>query len=64
MCPRIASAASAKSEYGRNGVILNGYDVVAYFTQHKAIKGMVKYQTTYQGAQLSQISCGRGICLQ
>src|SRR5258708_17266314 len=33
-----------------NGVLLNGYDVVAYFTQHIAIKGTTKYQTTYKGA--------------
>jgi YHS domain-containing protein len=33
-----------------NGVILKGYDVVAYFTQDKAIKGSSKYQTTYEGA--------------
>lgn len=32
------------------GVILKGYDLVAYFTQHKAVKGNPKYQTTYQGA--------------
>src|SRR5260221_4086579 len=39
-----------KVNVDRNGVILKGYDVVAYFTQHKAIKGTAKYQTTYQGA--------------
>jgi YHS domain-containing protein len=33
-----------------NGVILKGYDPVAYFTQNKAIKGSSKYQSTYQGA--------------
>ena len=33
-----------------NGVMLKGYDVVAYFTQHKAIKGTAKYQTTYKRA--------------
>jgi YHS domain-containing protein len=33
-----------------NGVILKGYDVVAYFTQGKAIKGGSNYQTTYEGA--------------
>ncbi|HZC36567.1 MAG TPA: YHS domain-containing (seleno)protein [Chthoniobacterales bacterium] len=33
-----------------NGVILKGYDVVAYFTQQKPIKGSPKYQTTYEGA--------------
>jgi YHS domain-containing protein len=32
------------------GVILKGYDPVAYFTQKKAVKGNPKYQTTYQGA--------------
>jgi YHS domain-containing protein len=33
-----------------NGVILKGYDAVAYFTQNKAVKGSSKYQSTYQGA--------------
>jgi YHS domain-containing protein len=33
-----------------NGVILKGYDPVAYFTQNKAVKGSSKYQSTYQGA--------------
>jgi len=33
-----------------NGIILRGYDVVAYFAQNKAVKGSSKYQTTYQGA--------------
>jgi YHS domain-containing protein len=32
------------------GVILKGYDPVAYFTQHRAVKGNPKHQTTYQGA--------------
>jgi YHS domain-containing protein len=33
-----------------NGVILKGYDAVAYFTQDKAVKGSPQYQTTYEGA--------------
>jgi len=33
-----------------NGVILKGYDPVAYFTQKKAVKGSSKYQTSYKGA--------------
>jgi YHS domain-containing protein len=33
-----------------NGVILKGYDSVAYFTQRKAVKGSPRYQTTYEGA--------------
>lgn len=28
------------------GVILKGYDPVAYFSQQKAVKGSPKYQTT------------------
>jgi YHS domain-containing protein len=32
------------------GVILKGYDAVAYFTQNKAVKGSSKYQSSYQGA--------------
>ena len=32
------------------GVILKGYDAVAYFAQNKAVKGSSKYQSTYQGA--------------
>jgi YHS domain-containing protein len=33
-----------------NGVILKGYDPVAYFTQNKAVKGNPTYKTTYEGA--------------
>jgi YHS domain-containing protein len=33
-----------------NGVILQGYDPVAYFTQNKAVKGSSNYQGNYQGA--------------
>ena len=44
----------AKGEHKLNldskGVILKGYDPVAYFTQKKAVKGSPKYQTSYQGA--------------
>ena len=33
-----------------SGVILKGYDPVAYFTEKKAVKGNPKYKTTYEGA--------------
>jgi YHS domain-containing protein len=39
-----------KINVDKNGVILKGYDVVAYFNQNEAIKGSPDYQTTYQGA--------------
>src|SRR4029077_20730351 len=32
-----------------NGVVLQGYDPVAYFTQNSAVKGARKYKATYQG---------------
>ena len=32
------------------GVILKGYDPVAYFTQKKAVQGSPKFQTKYEGA--------------
>ena len=32
------------------GVILKGYDPVAYFTQKQAVKGSPQYQISYQGA--------------
>jgi len=34
----------------KNGVILKGYDPVAYFKQNKAIKGNPKYSSKYGGA--------------
>src|SRR5262249_45961317 len=39
-----------KANVDSKGVILKGYDAVAYFTQNKAVKGNPKYQTNYQGA--------------
>ena len=34
----------------KNGVILKGYDPVAYFPQNRAVKGNPKYSSTYGGA--------------
>lgn len=39
-----------KLNLDNQGVILKGYDPVAYFTQKKAVKGSPKYKTTYEGA--------------
>lgn len=32
------------------GVIIEGYDAVAYFTDHKAVKGSDQYAVKYHGA--------------
>ena len=53
-----AAAASSKNpgvqapkvNVDQNGVILKGYDPVAYFKQHRAVKGDPKYSSSYGGA--------------
>lgn len=49
----VASAVAGKdpiytSYFGNNGA--GGYDVTAYFSENKAVKGSKKYKTEYQGA--------------
>jgi YHS domain-containing protein len=39
-----------KVNVDQNGVILKGYDPVAYFKQHRAVKGDPKYSSSYGGA--------------
>jgi YHS domain-containing protein len=43
-------ARAPKVNVDQNGVILKGYDPVAYFKQNKAIKGDPKYSSSYGGA--------------
>lgn len=45
-----AERRAGKVNVDSNGVILKGYDPVAYFTQKKPVKGDPKYQAKYQGA--------------
>ena len=42
--------AAAKVNVDSQGIILKGYDVVAYFKQGKPVKGNPALQSTYQGA--------------
>ncbi|NKF52123.1 YHS domain-containing protein [Shewanella sp. WXL01] len=37
--------------YNDEGVAVNGYDVVAYFTQDKAVKGSSDFASSYNGNQ-------------
>jgi YHS domain-containing protein len=58
--PLLAEAAAASSKntgvqppkvnVDQNGVILKGYDPVAYFKQHRAVKGDPTYSSSYGGA--------------
>jgi YHS domain-containing protein len=43
-------AAKARMNVDANGVILQGYDPVAYFTRHQAVKGNPSIQTRFGGA--------------
>jgi YHS domain-containing protein len=43
-------AKAPKVNVDQNGVILKGYDPVAYFKQKKAVKGDPKYSSSYGGA--------------
>ncbi|KAA1177174.1 YHS domain-containing protein [Rhizobium tropici] len=45
-----ASIAFADEIYVTNGVAINGYDPVAYFTDHKPVKGTQEFSTSYKDA--------------
>jgi YHS domain-containing protein len=45
-----AGAKGPKVNVDKNGVILHGYDSVAYFKQKKAVKGDPKFSSSYGGA--------------
>jgi YHS domain-containing protein len=42
--------AKSKVNVDQAGVILHGYDAVAYFKQNKPVQGSTAYKSTYQGA--------------
>src|SRR6516162_3758532 len=42
---------TGKVNLDSQGVILKGYDVVAYFKQGKPVKGNPAFESTYQGAR-------------
>lgn len=40
----------ASQQFERNGLAIDGYDPVAYFTEKKPVKGSPEFRTTYQGS--------------
>src|SRR5690348_13528125 len=51
----VTAGAQTKNENSFNnlddrGVILDGFDPVAFFTDNKPLKGSAEFQTTYEGA--------------
>jgi YHS domain-containing protein len=51
-------AAETKKNLDSQGVILKGYDVVAFFKERKGVKGSSDFSATYQGATYLFISAG------
>ena len=51
-------AKAPKVNVDRNGVILKGYDPVAYFKQNRPVKGDPKYSSSYGGATYYFASAG------
>lgn len=49
----LAGLAAAKDlqNLGRDGVAIQGYDPVAFFTDHKPVKGSPQFQSDYHGAK-------------
>jgi len=43
-------SAKSKVNVDQSGVILHGYDAVAYFKQNRPLQGNIAYKSTYQGA--------------
>jgi YHS domain-containing protein len=51
-------AKAPKVNVDKNGVILKGYDAVAYFNQKRAVKGDPKFSSSYGGATYYFASAG------
>lgn len=46
----LASAAFADEIFATNGVAINGYDPVSYFTEHRPVQGSDKFTAQFKGA--------------
>jgi YHS domain-containing protein len=46
----LSTAALADTVNVENGIAIKGYDPVAYFTDHKPVKGVPTYKADYEGA--------------
>jgi len=48
--PALPQTAKTLQNLDKNGVAIQGYDPVAFFTQNKAVKGSAQFQSNYKGA--------------
>ncbi|MEO1384617.1 MAG: hypothetical protein AAFV78_15450 [Bacteroidota bacterium] len=51
MAPLQAQDKTKQAFFQIEGVAIDGYDVVAYFTEHQAQKGIDQYQASYGGVR-------------
>lgn len=51
-----ADSAVAGEFFERNGVAIDGYDPVAYFTEMKSVKGSPEFRSDYQGSTFHFVS--------
>lgn len=52
----LAQPASAGQFYEKNGVAIDGYDPVAYFEEHRAVRGGQSFVSTYKGSTVWFVS--------
>ena len=48
--PALPQTAKTPQNLDKNGVAIQGYDPVAFFTQNKPVKGSAEFQSGYKGA--------------
>lgn len=48
--PALPQATKSLLNLDKNGLAIQGYDPVAFFTQNKPVKGNAKFQSSYKGA--------------
>lgn len=46
----------ASQQFERNGLAIDGYDPVAYFTEKKPVKGVPEFRVDYQGSTFQFVS--------
>ena len=46
----------ASQQFEQNGLAIDGYDPVAYFTEMKAVKGVPEFRADYQGSTFQFVS--------
>jgi YHS domain-containing protein len=49
--PLLAQTTNALVNLNKEGVAIQGYDAVAFFTQNKPVRGRSEFQSSYKGAK-------------